>query len=142
MAAVELSACGPGLSGGGVSDTSPGGSKISACGRALGKEDGELLRAEGDVCPADVRRSRRPPAELSLRETPEAEPESVSVMDEEFEGRALAVTKDKKSPVKRLFGEPCATESGERINALAKINGLAGEQNAELRNKLNHQVSR
>jgi hypothetical protein len=87
------------------------------------------------------RRVRRlgPPVKAPFRETFQAKPEALAIVYEQFERRAGTITEDEKRAGERVLIEACFAERNERINPLAKVNGLVGEQDVELRDKLNHQ---
>jgi hypothetical protein len=76
--------------------------------------------------------------QASLRESLEAKPEPLSVVNEEFERRAGAIAKDKEGAGEGVLSEGAFAKRDKRINPLAKIDGLVSEQNVELWNELNH----
>src|SRR5262245_1638818 len=86
------------------------------------------------------RRVRRlwPPMKAAFRETFQAEPISLAIIDEQFECRAGAIPEDEEGSGDRVLIEACFAEGDERINPLAKIDGLVSEQDVELRDNLNH----
>jgi hypothetical protein len=66
------------------------------------------------------------------------EPIAASVIRQKFESRTSAITKDEDAARHGIFVEFVPTDRGERIDASPEINGLAGKENPELRNELNH----
>lgn len=74
----------------------------------------------------------------ALRESLEAKPESLPVINEQFEGRARAIAKDEERSGEGVLSERPFAQGDERINALAEIDGLASEQNPELWDELDH----
>ncbi len=66
------------------------------------------------------------------------QPETLSVVDQEFEGGCAPVTKQKDGAGERVAVELVATQSGERINTFAEIHWLRGEHDGELWRQLNH----
>lgn len=84
----------------------------------------------------------RPPPNGSPRKTAQAQPIASAVVGEEFEGRAGAIAKDKHNARERVLIELPFAQGGERIDAFSEVNRLAGEQNLELRNDLNHRAQK
>lgn len=76
-------------------------------------------------------RSPRPPLDAAI---------ACAVIDEQFEGGAGAVAKDEQSAGERVLRQRAFAQGKERIEPLPEINGLAGEQNPELGNQLNHRT--
>jgi hypothetical protein len=74
----------------------------------------------------------------TFRETFQAEPISLAIINEQFERCAGAIPEDEESSGDRILIEACFAEGDERINPLAKIDGLVSEQDVELRDNLNH----
>jgi hypothetical protein len=68
-----------------------------------------------------------PPANAAFRETFQAKPVSLAIVNKEFERRAGTITEDEKSARERVLIEACFAEGDERINPLAKVDGLVGE---------------
>lgn len=83
-------------------------------------------------------RGARPPTKPALGEAAETEPETLAIINEQFERRAQAVAKNKEGAGERVFCQLGLAQGDERINALAEVNRLASEQDSELRNELNH----
>ena len=73
-----------------------------------------------------------------LREALEAKPESLAVIDEQFERCAGSIAKDEEGAGEGVLGERPFAQRDERIDALAEIDGLVSEQNLELWDELNH----
>jgi hypothetical protein len=73
-----------------------------------------------------------------FRETFQAEPVSLAVIDKEFECRAGAIAEDEECAGERVLIKSVFAERDERINPLAKVDGLVSEQDVELRDELNH----
>ncbi len=88
------------------------------------------------------RRTRRlrPPREVPFRETFEAQPEALSVVDQQFEGGRAPVAKQKDGAGERVTVEAVEAQRGERINTFAKIHWLIGEHDGELWRELNHHL--
>ncbi len=74
----------------------------------------------------------------ALRESFETKPESLAVVDEQFERRAGAIAKNEECAGERVLIERAFAQGDERINALAEIDGLVSEQDLELWDKLDH----
>jgi len=74
----------------------------------------------------------------ALGESLETEPESLAIVDEEFERRAGSIAKDKERTGERVLVEGAFAKRDERINALAEIDGMVSEQNLELWDELDH----
>ena len=74
----------------------------------------------------------------SLREAFEAKPESLAVVDEEFESRAGSVAEDEQRAGEGILIEARFAEGDERVNAFAEVDRLISEQDFELRDELNH----
>ena len=83
-------------------------------------------------------RRLRPPVKATFQETFQAEPISLAIVNEQFERRAGAIPEDEESSGDRVLIEACFAEGDERINPLAKVDGLVSEQDAELWDDLNH----
>jgi hypothetical protein len=77
-------------------------------------------------------------ANAALREPARDEPESDAVVTQQFESRAAPIAKDKQSAGERVFRQRPLAQRGQAINAVAEIDGLAGEQNPQLWDQLNH----
>ena len=73
-----------------------------------------------------------------FRETFQAKPEALAVINKQLERRAGAITEDEKCSGERVLIESVFAECGERVDAFAKIDGLVSEQDIELGDKLNH----
>jgi len=54
----------------------------------------------------------RPPGEAPAREALEAQPEALTIIDQQLEGRAAAVAKQKHRPRKRIVVEAVAAKRG------------------------------
>jgi hypothetical protein len=79
------------------------------------EQDRELLgfqRMQGRA------RRLRPPVKATFRETFQAEPISLAIVNEQLERRAGAIPKDEKSSGDRVLIEACFAEGDERINLL------------------------
>ncbi len=83
-----------------------------------------------------------PPRQMPFRETLGAEPEALTIVDQQLEGCASAVAKEKERTGERIVVEAVAAQCGERIDALTEINRVVGEHNLELRRQLDHDVFR
>ena len=79
-----------------------------------------------------------PPAEASLRETSGDEPETVAVIAEQFESGGATVTKDKQGSREGIFGELAFAESSQAVDPITEIDRLAGHEDAEMGNELDH----
>lgn len=73
-----------------------------------------------------------------LGETFEAKPESLAVVNEEFESRAGTIAKDEQRAGEWVLIETRLAKGDERVNAFAEIYRLVSEQDFELRDELNH----
>ena len=72
------------------------------------------------------------------RETFQAEPVSLAVVNKQLERRAGAILEDEEISGERVLIESGFAEGDERINPLAKVDELVSEQDVELRDELNH----
>ncbi len=82
----------------------------------------------------------RPPRQMPTREPLEAQPEALTVVDEEFESGAAAVAKQEDGAGERVTVKTMAAKGGERINAFTEIYGVVGEHDGELWRQLNHDL--
>jgi hypothetical protein len=80
----------------------------------------------------------RPPREMTFREPLEAQPEALSIIDEELQSSAASVAKQKDSAGERVTTKVVATQRGKGINALAEVNRLICEHDGELWRELDH----
>lgn len=81
-----------------------------------------------------------PPRETTFGEGLSAEPEALTIIDQEFESGRAAVAKQKDGAGERVAVETVTTQSSEHINALAEINRLISKHDGELRRQLNHKA--
>jgi len=79
-----------------------------------------------------------PPANAALRKPTSEEIEADAVVTQHFEGRAAAISKYKEGPRERIFRQLAFAKRGKTINAVTEVYRLAGEENPELRDELNH----
>lgn len=103
-------------------------------GKAIVEKNRELLRLDGKEWQV---RMIGPPAQATFGETTGDEPVTVAVVTEQFESRSAAVTEDKEGAGERILGELLLAEGGEPIDAITEIDGLAGDEDAQLRDELN-----
>jgi hypothetical protein len=87
-------------------------------------------------------RRLRPPVKATFRETFQAEPISLPIVNEQLERCAGAITEDEESSGDRVLIEARFAEGDERINPLAKVDGFVSEQDIELRYNLDHQCQK
>ncbi len=80
----------------------------------------------------------RPPREMPAGETLEAQPETLPIVDEEFEGGASSVAKQKDGAGERVTVEPVPTQRGKGIDTFAEVDRLIGEHDVELWRELDH----
>jgi hypothetical protein len=73
-----------------------------------------------------------------FQETFQAQPVALAVINEQFERRAGTITEDEKRTREGVLIEAGFAEGNERINPLAKVDGLVSEQDVELRDELDH----
>lgn len=73
-----------------------------------------------------------------LREASCHEPKPEAVTDEQLEGAAAAIAKDKESAGERVFLEHSLTERCQPIDTIAKVDRLTGEEDSQLRDELDH----
>jgi hypothetical protein len=64
--------------------------------------------------------------------------EADAVVAQHFEGRAAAISKHKQGPGERIFRQLAFAKRGKPIDAVTEVDGLAGKQNPELRDELDH----
>jgi hypothetical protein len=79
-----------------------------------------------------------PPREAAFREALEAQPEALTIVDQELECGASAVAKQEYSSGERVTVETVAAERGERVDAFAEIDRLISEHDGKLWGKLDH----
>jgi hypothetical protein len=77
-------------------------------------------------------RRLRPPVKATFRETFQAEPISLPIVNEQLE----------RCAGDRVLIEARFAEGDERINPLAKVDGFVSEQDIELRYNLDHQCQK
>lgn len=82
----------------------------------------------------------RPPMKALFRETFQAKPESLAVVDGQFERRAGAIAKGEERAGEGILIEAGLAKRDERVNSFAKVDGLVSEQDAESRDKLDHRL--
>ena len=82
----------------------------------------------------------RPPREMTFRESLEAQPEALSVVNQQFKCSRAPVAKQKDGAGEWVTVEAVEAQRGERINAFAKIHWLIGEHDGELWGELNHHL--
>lgn len=75
-----------------------------------------------------------------LRETFEAKPKPLAVVNKQLEGCAGAIAKDEERAGEGVLIEAGFAKRNERVNALAEIDGIVSEQNFELRDELDHRL--
>jgi len=124
-----------GLRDGAGIDLSPLGGEARLLGQSIVEQDRELLgfqRMQKRI------RRLRPPVKASLRETFQAKPVALTIINKQFERRAGAIPEDEQSSGERILIKSCFAEGDERINPLTKVDRLVGEQYVELRDNLNH----
>lgn len=68
------------------------------------------------------------------------QPEPLPIVDQELEGRAAPVAKQKHRPRKRIVVEAVTAQRGERINAFAEIDRLVSKHDLKLWGKLDHDL--
>jgi hypothetical protein len=73
-----------------------------------------------------------------FREPFEAKPESLAIIDEQFESRAGAISEDEERAGERVLIEAGFAKRDERVNPFAEVDGLVSEQDVELGNELDH----
>jgi len=113
----------------------PGSGESSLLGQSVIEQNRELLGFQRvERCVVCFRPPLNAPAGESLKTKPVARP----VIDEQFEGGACAVAKDEQGAGERVLRERAFAQSEERIESFAEVDRLAGEQNPELGNELNH----
>src|SRR5262245_35933324 len=83
-------------------------------------------------------RRLRPPVKAPFRETFQAKPVALAVVNKQFECCAGAIAEDEERAGERILIESIFAEGDERIDPLAKVDGLVSEQDIELRDNLNH----
>ena len=69
----------------------------------------------------------RPPREMTFRESLEAQPEALSVVNQQFKCSRAPVAKQKDGAGERVTVKTIAAERGKGINAFAEIHWLIGE---------------
>ena len=67
-----------------------------------------------------------------------AAPGDDAVVAQHFESRAAAISEDIKRAGERIFRQLAFANRGKPINAVTEIDRLAGEEDPELRDELNH----
>jgi len=79
-----------------------------------------------------------PPRQMPFRETLEAQPKALTIVDQQLDGGATAVAEEKDGAGERVSVELVAAACSKRINALAKIHGIVGKHDGELWRQLDH----
>ncbi len=125
------------LSEGSGIDLAPGLGKLSLVGQSVIKQDLELLRLDRMQSLVGCGGSR-PPPEPALREPAQTKPKSLTIINEEFESRARGVAEDEQRAGHGVLAKLIPAKGGERINAFAEVDRLAGKQDLELWNELDH----
>ena len=80
----------------------------------------------------------RPPGKVPARKSFEAQPEALSIIDEQLQCGASSVAKQEHSSRERVTVEAVAAQRGKRINTFAKIYGVVSQHDSELRRELDH----
>jgi len=75
---------------------------------------------------------------MTFRESLEAQPKALPIVNQEFKCSAATVAKQEYGAGERVTVEAIAAECGERINTFAEIYGVVSEHNLKLWRKLNH----
>lgn len=79
-----------------------------------------------------------PPANATLRKPAGEEIEADAVVTQHFESRAAAISEDIKRAGERIFRQLAFAKRGKPINAVTEVDRLAGEEDPELRDELDH----
>ena len=74
----------------------------------------------------------------TFRETFQAKPIALAIVNEQLKRRAGTITEDEERSGERILIESGFAERDERVDAFAKIDWLVGEQDIELGDELNH----
>lgn len=73
-----------------------------------------------------------------MRKPADAQPKSMPVEAKDFQSRAAAIAEDEDGPRCGVLLKFLAAKRDQRVDSFAEIDGLAGEQDRELRQKLDH----
>src|SRR6476660_1150011 len=111
----------------------PHGRRVPAGGIAIPEQQLELVRIQAGGRLGAV---LRPPLETALGKPLLAQPESLTVVNQNFQGSAPAAGKDKQRPLQRFALQLLTAKSGQAVDALAKIDRLDGQKNPHLRSDL------
>ena len=122
---------------GGSSELSPVFRKKCPLRMAMVEQDGEFRRRQRMQWREG---GGRPPADASARETLETQPVASAIIDEQLESGAASVTENEESTRERVLQEAFLADRGERVDALAEIDGLNGDKDFQLRHELNHRL--
>jgi len=79
-----------------------------------------------------------PPANATLRKPAGEQIEANAVVTQHFDGRAAAISKHKQGAGERIFRQLTFAKRGKPIDAVTEVDRLAGEEDPELRDELNH----
>jgi len=79
-----------------------------------------------------------PPANATLRKPAGEEIEADAVVAQHFESRSAAISKHKERAGERIFRQFTFAKRGKPIDAVTEVDRLAGEEDPELRDELNH----
>ena len=80
----------------------------------------------------------RPPTNATLRKSTGEEIEADAVVAQHFESRAAAISEDIERAGERIFRQLALAKRGKPIDAVTEVYRLAGEEDPELRDDLNH----
>ena len=103
-------------------------SHLGLIGEPIPEQHEEFSGSQGD--PFALR--AWPPLEAPLRQAFGAQPETLAVVEQEFEGRGGAVSKHKDGTAEGVFIEHLAAHGSQAIDALAEIDWLGGQKDAAL----------
>jgi hypothetical protein len=79
-----------------------------------------------------------PPANATLRKPAGEEIEAEAIVTQHFESRAAAISEDKEGAGERIFRQLALAKRGKPVDAVTEVYRLAGEEDPELRDDLNH----
>ena len=117
-----------------LGNLAPLGSHLGALGKAIPQQHGQLSGREAHA----GRGGGGPPVEAAPGEAFGAEPESLAVVDQDFQRRAPTVAEDLDRTAERILAQRLATDGGETINAFATLNRFQRDKDATLRSELQH----
>ena len=67
-----------------------------------------------------------------------AQPKSLAVVNQQFQGRARTIAEHEKRPEEWVYLKLLPAHASQRIDSFPEIDGLVGDEHLQLGNDLNH----